>query len=68
MTNKINTIKSRTKRNERNVDENPRAENNMRRTGKDDNGEQEQAKGTVEHVGRRGYYSRNGGYGGYRGL
>lgn len=69
MTNKINSIKSRTKRADRNTDENPRAEsNNLRSLKNNNNRDEEPTKGTIENVNRRGYYSRNGGYGGYRGL
>ena len=50
------------------MDENPRAESNTMRTVKNNNREQEQTKGIAEHLSRRGYYSRNGGPGGYRGL
>jgi len=68
MTNKINSSKSRTKRSDRNRDEIPRAEENSSRSAANTTKTPENSRGLIEQVSKRGYYSRNGGYGGYRGL
>ena len=68
MNSKINSNISRSKKGDRNVDENPRSETNNLRPIKGNTIEQEQNKVAAERISRRGYYSRNGGYSGYRGL
>ena len=68
MPNKSNTEKKQVKRSDRTADETVRKDRSSNRdfqTAAAGNGDE---KNRSENVSRRGYYSRNGGYGGYRGL